>query len=204
MRWQTGMAERLARGYGIASVAIDAVEHGDRLAGGPILDRDAAWAERQKRRNNPDEALYEHMIADWKATLDFVLGIGAPSAAIGYFGLSMGTRYGLPFLAMEPRIRVAVLGLNGIVPGEPTTPDHIMVKRLLAKAAARMSIPIHFIVQDGDELFPRENSLSLFDAIASSDKHLHLNPGGHGDVPVSEMEFAAAFLASHLKPVTTI
>ncbi len=198
MRSVSGLAESLVREHGIAAFSIDAVEHGDRI-GGPILDREAALAEREKRRVNPLEDLYHHMIADWTTALDAVQSLPGLDGPVGYFGLSMGTRYGLPWLAVEARIRVAVLGLNGIALGPEANPDQVMVRRLFGEAAPRVTIPLIFLIQQDDALFPRANSLVLYDAFGSTDKRLHLNPGGHFDVPLYEFEHGAGFLAAHLR-----
>lgn len=45
----------------------------------------------------------------------------------------------------------------------------------------------------------RDHALALFAAIGSSDRRLHINPGGHADVPVSEHESAERFLTDHLR-----
>jgi len=49
-----------------------------------------------------------------------------------------------------------------------------------------------------DELFSRPECLALFDALASSDKRLHANPGLHPEVPVEELHFSLDFLVAHL------
>ena len=54
------------------------------------------------------------MNGDWKATLDELLASNRfDPARVGYWGLSMGTVLGLPFVASEPRISAAVLGACG-------------------------------------------------------------------------------------------
>jgi hypothetical protein len=40
-----------------------------------------------------------------------------------------------------------------------------------------------FLQQWDDELFSRDDCLALFDLLASEDKTLHANPGGHLGVP---------------------
>ena len=55
-----------------------------------------------------------------------------------------------------------------------------------------------FIMQLEDELFDRDGYLALFDALASSDKRLHANPGLHPEVPAEEIDFVVRFLTSHL------
>jgi hypothetical protein len=106
----------------------------------------------------------------------------------------MGTIYGLPFVAAEPRISVAVLGLLGLV--GPTR------DRLAADARA-LTCPVLFLQQWDDELFARQPVLDLFDAIGSSDKRLHVNPGSHAAVPPEEFEHSVTFLVKHLTTSAT-
>lgn len=93
-------------------------------------------------------------------------------------------RLGVPLVAAEPRIRAAVLGLFGALG--------------LAEAAARITIPVHFVMQWDDERVPRQESLALFGAFASAEKTLHANPGKHGDVPAFETENSLRFFTRHL------
>ncbi|MGK5559437.1 alpha/beta hydrolase, partial [Actinomadura kijaniata] len=67
-----------------------------------------------------------------------------------------------------------------------------------AEAAAGVTVPVRFLMQWDDALVPREEALALFDALASKEKTLHANPGGHGDVPAFEADSASRFLARHL------
>ena len=53
-------------------------------------------------------------------------------------------------------------------------------------------------MQWDDELVARDDALALFAAIGSSEKRLHVNPGGHARVPAFERESAERFLAHHL------
>jgi fermentation-respiration switch protein FrsA (DUF1100 family) len=91
---------------------------------------------------------------------------------------------GVPFTAEEPRVRAAVLGLGG---------DEVS-----AGAAARITVPVQFLVQWDDERVPRAQSLALFETFGSAEKTLHANPGGHGEIPASETGSALRFLARHL------
>ena len=95
----------------------------------------------------------DEMVADWRAVLDAlqaptVLGAGS----VGWWGLSMGTILGLPVVAAEPRISVAVLGLMGIV--GPT-------KARLAADATSVRCPVLFLVQWDDELFARDRAFEI-------------------------------------------
>jgi hypothetical protein len=96
----------------------------------------------------------------------------------------MGCGLGVPLIAAEPRIRAAVLGLLGA--------------HGLAEDAARIIVPVQFLVQWDDQLVPRDQSLALFDSLASAQKTLHANPGKHGDVPSFEVDSSLRFFARHL------
>jgi fermentation-respiration switch protein FrsA (DUF1100 family) len=67
-----------------------------------------------------------------------------------------------------------------------------------ADAAARIIVPVEFLVQWDDERVPRAQSLALFDALASAEKTLHANPGKHGEIPAHEMDSTLRFFARHL------
>ena len=184
-----GLARRLVRHHGFAAVAIDGPVHGDRRAdhGADIeaVNKDF-W-----RTWRDDPTMTDEMVADWRAVLDALqdpqrLGAGP----VGWWGLSMGTILGLPVVAAEPRVSVAVLGLMGLT--GPT-------KDRLRAAAAAVRCPVLFLVQWDDELFERQRGLDLFSALATDDKRLHANPGGHVYVPVDEFRATEEFLASHLR-----
>ena len=108
---------------------------------------------------------------------------------VGWWGLSMGTILGLPVVAAEPRISVAVLGLMGL-----TGPS----KDRLRTDAAALTCPLLFLVQWDDELFARERAFDLFTEFGTTDKRLHANPGTHIQVPAEEFVGSVEFLARHL------
>jgi len=128
-------------------------------------------------------------IAEWKATLDAVQALDyVGTAPVGYWGVSMGTAIGVPFLAAEPRVKAAVLGLAGV-----HTED-------FEKAARSISIPLIFMCQWNDEVAPRDASLALYDAFGSQEKSMHVNPGGHLGIPPFEREQWEQFYLRHLGP----
>jgi hypothetical protein len=130
------------------------------------------------------------MVADWKGTLDAVQKCDdVGDGPVGYWGLSMGSIFGLPFVAAEPRIQVAVLGLMGLVGP---------VKARLEADARALTCPILFLLQWDDELFRRDRVLELFEAIGSTDKRLHAQPGAHASVPAEEFTHSVDFLVKHL------
>ncbi|SCD75996.1 hypothetical protein GA0115245_118733 [Streptomyces sp. di188] len=70
--------------------------------------------------------------------------------------------------------------------------------RASADAASRITVPVRFLVQWDDERVPREQSLALYDALASEQKSLHANPGGHGELPPSELDDTLSFFTRYL------
>ena len=93
---------------GWCAVSIDGPVHGGR---GPVTD--ANHPAYRAMRQRPDTV--QGMIEDWQATLDVLSTIGeVDSARVGYWGLSMGTMLGLPYIASDARVRAAVLGKAGI------------------------------------------------------------------------------------------
>lgn len=179
------LVKRLVADHRFFGLAIDGPVHGRRQVGPG--GREAFWPEWQREGSAQD------MTADWHQALDFVqsqadIGTGP----VGYWGLSMGSLYGVPYVASDSRVIVAALGLMGI-----TGPDHY--RPLLTAAAEQIDIPVLFIMQLEDELFSREECLALFDAFGSTDKRLHANPGLHPAVPMEELHHAVDFLVAGLR-----
>jgi dienelactone hydrolase len=176
------LARRFVRHHGFAAVAIDGPDHGER---GSISDLLTYFKQTWQRPGVTDET-----IADWQAAAAAVQALPEVGPGpMGYWGVSMGTTFGLPYVAAEPRIEVAVLGLMGA-----TGPTE---ERLL-KDAARIACPVLFLQQWDDELFARDTVLRLFDAIGTPDKRLHVHPGGHVGVPREAYEASEAFVAGRL------
>ena len=173
------LARRLVRHHGIAAVAIDGPEHGDRVKAGAMW-----WS----------DEFTDATIADWRAVLAACRAhddIG-PEVAVGYWGFSMGTIFGLPFVAAaQDELAVAVLGLMGL-----TGPTRDRIES--DAKSLRADLPLLFVLQRDDELFPVTAGYELFDALGTADKRLHLNLGSHSAVPVDEFEFTEAFVAKHL------
>lgn len=186
------LGRRLVRHHSFAAAAIDGPVHGDRRSdasrgndGLMLLQFGRLWAK------NPHMA--DEVVADWRETLDSLqeleeVGVGP----VGWWGLSMGTILGIPFVAADERLRVAVLGLMGTSAANAT-----FAERFLADARA-ISCPVLFLLQWDDEVMRREDVLALFAEIGTSDKRLHANPGAHAAVPPDEFEATEQFLADHL------
>ena len=188
----TARAVRFAAEGGFAVVAIDAPNHGDRpqdaaftrvageLRAGMAAGQDAAALVAAMH-----DLLAGQAVAEWQQVITAVQELGQVDAGpAGYWGVSMGTGLGVPLLAAEPRIRAAVLGLVGL-PG-------------LAGPAAQVTVPVQFLLQWDDELVPRDEGLALFGALASAEKTLHANLGGHRHIPTFEIDDARQFFRRHL------
>jgi pimeloyl-ACP methyl ester carboxylesterase len=196
-----GLARRFVRHLGYSAVALDAPGHGERITDPQAADRRrralqeriAAGPGAGARSFGADEARewVERTAkggAEWKALLDDLDASGG--GTYGYWGVSMGTAIGLPFVAAEPRVAAAVLGLAGM--GNRPGADRF-------EAAARaLSVPVLFVYQWDDELVGRQAGLALFDAIGSAEKTMHINPGGHVQIPLFERDAYEAFFARHL------
>jgi hypothetical protein len=193
------LAIQLVRNLGTGVVALDAPLHGDRIADPETAAkaRDAARraaAEGGRRAIDPKAlaamATRAQMhVEEWRALLD-VLGQDERWAAgsFGWWGVSMGTTHGIPLVAQDGRFSAAVFGLNALMPGNET----------LAAQARSITIPILFLNQSDDELMTRDAALALWDAFGSEEKTMHINPGGHVQVPRFERDSSEAFFRRHL------
>src|SRR5712691_8347298 len=163
-----GRARRYVTSGGYAVAAIDAPGWGGRptpaqyepfnaeieeltAAGKPLGD---AFARR-------GVVVAELAIPEWQATIDALTQLDwIGPGPIGYHGLSLGSAIGVPLVAAERRITAAILGLMG--------------HETLAEPAARITVPVEFVLQWDDELVPRESGLALFDAIGSAEKTMQI------------------------------
>jgi dienelactone hydrolase len=186
-------ARRFVTECGFAVAAVDVPGHGGRPR---EEEYDRLATENQARVAGgadlaPLIAGFQALVArqtvpEWQGVLDALQDLGNVGVGpVGYWGVSLGCGLGVPFIAAEPRVRAAVIGL-GAGPAAVET-------------AARITIPVQFLVQWDDERVPREQSLALFDAFASSEKTLHANPGKHGDLPSFETDSSLEFFTRHLR-----
>lgn len=164
--------------HGLAVLAMDAPQHGERQTR-PYTPhaRVEAWQAywRDEGHNKPH--------AEWMALADYAAE--RLEVPLGYWGLSLATQYGVPFLAKDHRIKAGVLGLHGEGP-------------VLAHYAPQISQPVCFIEQQQDELHPWESTQKLFSHLGSEIKVLDSNPGNHTSVPARALSQAARFLAEQV------
>ena len=181
------LAERLVADIGAVVVAIDGPVHGDRRTDGAdgdvvLADFRALW-----RRGEPRIG---EMAADWRATLDEVgRWPDVDADRIGWCGVSMGTAYGVSFVAAEPRVRAAVLGMWGL-----TYPS----SERLALDAPSITCPVLFQRKADDELFPVVGQEALFALLGTDDKELRTYPGRHATPVPAQVDDQVAFLARQL------
>ena len=184
---------RYAANCGFAAVSIDAPGHGDR----PRTEADERFVARLRELMAAGQPVGPHVtrhnaelaaqaVPEWQSVLDALRKDTGQvnDGPVGYWGVSLGTAIGLPLAAAEPRIGAAVFGCLG--------------HDTLTEAAARVTVPVEFLLQWDDALVPRESGLALFDALASTEKSLHANSGDHLAVPRFEVDSAERFFLRHL------
>jgi fermentation-respiration switch protein FrsA (DUF1100 family) len=180
------LALPLAGRHNVAVAAIDGPVHGARRAvfadGLPVRDDFLAlW----KAGGSVDP-----MIADWRGAIDALCGLPEIDAtAIAWKGISMGTAYGLPLLAAEPRIRAAVLGMWGL-----SYPN----SERLASDAPKVQCGVLFQQKWNDELFTRDSQITLFDLLGTPDKRLKVYMGTHKNPEGEQLQDILDFLVARL------
>ncbi|WP_157244798.1 alpha/beta hydrolase family protein [Nonomuraea typhae] len=186
------LARRFVGELGYAVASVDVPNHGDR----PMEEKYARIVAENQARVEAGEELgpliagFQALVArrtvpEWRKVLDALQGLDHVGAGpVGYWGVSLGCGLGVPFVAAETRVRAAVLGLGGALAA--------------AGDAARITVPVEFLLQWDDERVPRTQGLALFEALASAEKTLHVNPGRHGEVPAFELDSTLRFFARHL------
>lgn len=192
-------ARHYAKALGYATLAIDAPGHGDRVSREQGAQFSAEIAKRIREGGGVGGEAGKDMAAralqavpEWNAALDAAqtLDFVGKSGPVGYWGVSMGSALGIPFVAQDKRITCAIFGLMGELPGNPG----------LMEAAGQIKIPLQFVIQWEDELVSRESALALFNAFGAAQKTMHINPGGHVAIPEYERDGWELFWTRHLGP----
>jgi pimeloyl-ACP methyl ester carboxylesterase len=192
-------ARGYARKFGYATLAIDAPGHGDRISrdeaeslarevGARVSGQVASGWTPERMKQMSERSL--RAVPEWNAALEAALGCdfvgrGGP---VGYWGVSMGTAIGVPFLAQTSLVTAAVLGLAGLRPGAAD----------FEAAAGKITIPVEFVFQWEDAVAEREHGIGLFNALGSKEKTMHINPGGHMGIPDFESASWERFFVRHL------
>ncbi|TAK75651.1 MAG: hypothetical protein EPO16_08580 [Dehalococcoidia bacterium] len=150
-------------------------------------------------------------VQDLMRTVDYLLTRPEVRAdAIGYHGVSMGCRLGVPFIALDRRVKAASLFVGGTAPysrfvveGTPFADLAEEEQRIFELTDpvtfAPLTAHVPKFVANGlqDSLVTPEGGQRLQAAFAEP-KSLHWFEGNHGDSPASLVEEARLFLAQHL------
>lgn len=179
-RW---LANAIVEGTGSAVLLIDGPIHGQRRSDQPELMEMLGIFKQFWQESGG----FDSYVVDWRMALDAVLDQGwADADRVAWFGVSMGTAYGIPFCVAEDRIRAAAMGMWGLDWGQED--------RLL-RDAKKMQVPVLFQIKEGDEIFSTEGQRALFDALGSPNKCLHTFPGGHSLEAPGQLDEMLAFIS---------
>jgi dienelactone hydrolase len=191
---QLMLGRRFAGVSQVAVVTIDGPFHGDRVPA--QLDRSQY---QEKMAAVGVDKVIDGMVDDWQATLEALSHLDTIDAnRIAYMGFSMGTRFGLPYVAAAgDRLRCAVLGKNGMRQASPASAATNMAPRF-QQDAPKITVPVLFHVQWDDELFSRDGQFELFDLLGAHDKRLIAFPGPHGGSAPAAIDAWCAFTMQHL------
>jgi dienelactone hydrolase len=173
-----GVAKRWSRD-GMVVIAADAPYHGDRS-----LDQTPDLA-----RNEP---FLTQAVGDLRRLCSAIEADARLSALpIGYLGFSMGTLIGVPFVAVEDRVRAGVFAIGGAT-GTGTT-DPATYAPLIRER------PVLLVVADRDEFFHRASTTALYEAFGGSQELLQF-PGSHSNWQHPGRRYRAMFdfLRAHL------
>ena len=177
------VARLLARQYGIASIALDAPGHGGRRPSTNATGDEVWLAYRTRWREDGGAGIATELSSAVERVQDLPEFGRGP---VAYWGLSLGTQFGLAFLSRHDRVCAAVLGLFGAGP-------------VVSRYAMRVRCPVLFVLQQDDQVHPRRSVEELFRQIASNDKRLISSPGAHEAVPSSVTQRAISFIVNHLR-----
>lgn len=191
---QQTLANRLVA-RGMAVLAIDGPAHGARAAR-PNMAPGEYQTDLVARGV---ESVVRNMVDDWIAAIGAARAMGANDGRLGYLGLSMGTRFGLPLAAaLGDELTCAVLGKFGLSQSSALHPG-LHEPKQLRRDAERVVAPTLWHVQWDDDLFPRAGQLEMFDCLGSKDKQLVAFLGEHGTTADVAVDGWVTFLSRLLQ-----
>lgn len=187
---------------GTVCVAIDANDHGERAHG--QRDPQAIWTLPWTRRDHAVQ-----MCVDLQRTVDYLeTREDVDLSRLGYVAFSMGTITGVPFVALDRRVKAAAFAIGGARLNEFRAPPPDPRLRAELELASAIVDPVHFapliaprpvLMVNGtrDELVPVGAAQALFDALVEP-KQIVWFDGGHTEMRGSEFKAIRAFLSDTL------
>ena len=189
------IGRRLARRQGFLAASIDQIDHGER---GPLTDEGGDDTRYRALWQRP--GIIEQSVAQWRAVTRTLAALTCvDDTRIGFWGLSMGTMFGMPFVAEEPLVRAAVLGLAALT--GPSV-DRSGIRAMFEVSAPRVACPVMWVIQWDDERFDRDGSIALYNllgtAVGNGNKRLIAFPGLHAEAPDESTVLTREFLGREL------
>jgi eukaryotic-like serine/threonine-protein kinase len=172
---------------GFAAMPLDYIVKSGRMLVQPVFE--GSYERFKTPFSRTDQVRQTRSMIEWRwdlgRTIDYLATRpDIDSGHIGYVGVSLGASWALPLLAVETRLRAAVL-LSGGIHWMQATPFLDAVNY-----APRIRIPVLMVNGRFDELHPVETSqLPLFKLLGSpsgAKRHVMLE-SGHGSPPRSEV-----------------
>jgi dienelactone hydrolase len=198
----SGPAAYWGQNSGWAVLAIDAPRHGER-SGGAVLDIPTLWSSAWGVRDHQVQLAQDLMrtldYAETKSELDL--------SRVGYLGLSMGTIFGVAFVALDSRVGSAVFAIGGSVTAarlkefSRASDDEIALVESLVDPTHFAPLisprPVLMICGRQDDIAPPAACQKLFDALGEP-KRIEWYDGGHVDMRGSEFKLIRQFFSETL------
>ncbi|MGE0136900.1 MAG: dienelactone hydrolase family protein [Ilumatobacteraceae bacterium] len=176
-------ATELASTCEVHVATIDGPVHGQHS---PYPDDRDRVIEDFRRLWRAGDGAVDRAVADWSAAVDALRSrADVPTERLAWYGVSMGTGYGIPVIASTPAIAGAVLGMWSFeYPGSER----------IRLAAPDVRCPVQFHVRTEDQLFSLADQTVLFEALGADRKELLAYPGPHAAPPPEQLRAAGIFL----------
>lgn len=188
--------------YGFACAAIDAPHHGERAT--RPFDFLSLLSQPYAGRDHAVQA-----VVDLRRTLDYLeTRPEVDPERTGFLGFSMGTILGVPFCALDRRVKAACFTIGGAgvwtwaaqVAAPDVRRDATLVAQLLDPAHFAPYLaprPVLMVNGTRDELIPRRAAELLYESLREP-KRIIWYDGGHADIPRETFREIYLFFRDHL------